>query len=408
MTHTFLPILIMLFVAVAIGGTILGLNWMVGRHQRNPAKLSPYESGVPLLDVNRKRVNVRFYQIAMLFILFDIEAAFLYPWAVIYRDAIHGNRPACSSSARCWCSSCCSESATSTCGRRRHSIGNEWLTFIPTIRTRPIAFPSEQERGVSSREAKERFDWILTRYPTREAALLPTLHLAQEVWGWISPEAVLYVGSLLDLSPATVFGVVSFYNMYNQKPVGKYHVQVCTNLSCMVNRAYDIYDHLCETAREARRNDEGRPLHRHRRRMPRLLRNRAGRADQQRLPREHERGENGRAPAATALIMDPIKILTANIDKPNSTSIDVYIESGGYQAAKTALKMTPDQVIQVVKDSELRGRGGAGFPTGAKWGFVPKNAPKPTYLLCNADESEPGTFKDRLLMEKDPHLLIEG
>ena len=80
----------MLIIAVGIGGTILGLNWMVGRHQRNPSKLSPYESGVPMLDVNRKRVNVRFYQIAMLFILFDIEAAFLYPWAVIYRDASRG------------------------------------------------------------------------------------------------------------------------------------------------------------------------------------------------------------------------------------------------------------------------------------------------------------------------------
>jgi NADH-quinone oxidoreductase E subunit len=95
-------------------------------------------------------------------------------------------------------------------------------------------------------EAKTKFDWILTRYPNKEAALLPTLHLAQETWGWISPEAVHYVGELLDLSPATVFGVVSFYNMYNQKPVGKYHVQVCTNLSCMIGRAYDIYEGLCE------------------------------------------------------------------------------------------------------------------------------------------------------------------
>ncbi len=106
--------------------------------------------------------------------------------------------------------------------------------------------------------------------------------------------------------------------------------------------------------------------------------------------------------------MDQIKVLLANIDKPNSTSIEVYIDGGGYEAAKTALKMKPEEITQLVKDSELRGRGGAGFPTGGKWGFVPKNAPKPTYLLCNADESEPGTFKDRLLMEKDPHLLIEG
>ena len=106
--------------------------------------------------------------------------------------------------------------------------------------------------------------------------------------------------------------------------------------------------------------------------------------------------------------MQPIKILTANIDKPNSASIDVYLEGGGYKAVEKALKMKPEEITQVVKDSELRGRGGAGFPTGAKWGFVPKNAPKPTYLLCNADESEPGTFKDRLIIEKDPHLMIEG
>ena len=90
MTHTFLPILIMLIIAAGVGGVILALSYVLGRHQRNPSKLSPYESGVPLLDQNRKRVNVRFYQIAMLFILFDIEAAFLYPWAVIYRDATLG------------------------------------------------------------------------------------------------------------------------------------------------------------------------------------------------------------------------------------------------------------------------------------------------------------------------------
>lgn len=106
--------------------------------------------------------------------------------------------------------------------------------------------------------------------------------------------------------------------------------------------------------------------------------------------------------------MEPVKVLLANIDKPNSTSIDVYMQSGGYEDARKALQMTPDAIVQLVKDSELRGRGGAGFPTGAKWGFVPKNATKPIYLLCNADESEPGTFKDRVIMEKDPHLLIEG
>lgn len=87
MTNSYLPILIMLFIAAGFAAGFLVLNWLVGRHQRNPSKLAPYESGVPLLDSNRKRMNVRFYQIAMIFIVFDIEAAFLYPWAVIYRDA---------------------------------------------------------------------------------------------------------------------------------------------------------------------------------------------------------------------------------------------------------------------------------------------------------------------------------
>lgn len=90
MTHTFLPVLIMMLAAVGLGVVIVVLNGLIGGHQRNPAKLEPYESGVPMLDQNRKRFNVRFYQIAMLFILFDIEAAFLYPWAVIYRHAAAG------------------------------------------------------------------------------------------------------------------------------------------------------------------------------------------------------------------------------------------------------------------------------------------------------------------------------
>jgi NADH-quinone oxidoreductase E subunit len=110
----------------------------------------------------------------------------------------------------------------------------------------PERHPDPSRKVEFPAEAKQRFEAILTRYPTKMAALLPTLHLAQEVWGWISPETVLYVAELLDLAPSYVFGVVSFYNMYNQKPVGKYHLQVCTNLSCMVRDAYDIYDRLHE------------------------------------------------------------------------------------------------------------------------------------------------------------------
>lgn len=103
------------------------------------------------------------------------------------------------------------------------------------------------------------------------------------------------------------------------------------------------------------------------------------------------------------------KILTANIDVPNLTNIDVYESLGGYQALRKALREhAPAAVTDIVKKSGLRGRGGAGFPTGMKWGFVPKNSGKPVYLCVNGDESEPGTFKDRLIIEKDPHQLIEG
>jgi NADH-quinone oxidoreductase subunit F len=103
------------------------------------------------------------------------------------------------------------------------------------------------------------------------------------------------------------------------------------------------------------------------------------------------------------------KILLRNIDVHDAHTLRVYESRGGYRALRKALKeMTPEQVTEEVKASGLRGRGGAGFLTGMKWSFVPKDSPKPKYLICNADESEPGTFKDRLLMEKDPHATIEG
>jgi NADH-quinone oxidoreductase subunit F len=91
-----------------------------------------------------------------------------------------------------------------------------------------------------------------------------------------------------------------------------------------------------------------------------------------------------------------------------ATAIERYLELDGYKATQKALQMTPDAIINEVKASSLRGRGGAGFPTGMKWSFVPKESPRPKYILCNGDESEPGTCKDRLIFEHDPHSVIEG
>ncbi len=108
-----------------------------------------------------------------------------------------------------------------------------------------------------------------------------------------------------------------------------------------------------------------------------------------------------------AIGCEPLQLARMHLE--NSALLEVYRQHGGYQALEKVLtSMSPDDVINEVKKSALRGRGGAGFPTGMKWSFVPKDSPKPKYVVCNADESEPGTFKDRYLMERDPHMLIEG
>jgi NADH-quinone oxidoreductase subunit F len=108
-----------------------------------------------------------------------------------------------------------------------------------------------------------------------------------------------------------------------------------------------------------------------------------------------------------AIGCEPLQL--ARVGLENSHTLEVYRQHGGYVALKKVLDgMSPDDIIGELKKSALRGRGGAGFPTGMKWSFVPKDSPKPKYVVCNADESEPGTFKDRYLMERDPHMLIEG
>ena len=103
-----------------------------------------------------------------------------------------------------------------------------------------------------------------------------------------------------------------------------------------------------------------------------------------------------------------VRILSKYFGDPKQRHVDTYVERGGYEGLKKSFDIGPEEVVNTVKASGLRGRGGAGFPTGLKWSFMPKNTGKPHYLLCNADESEPGTFKDRELMRWDPHQLIEG
>ncbi len=102
------------------------------------------------------------------------------------------------------------------------------------------------------------------------------------------------------------------------------------------------------------------------------------------------------------------RIIRNYVDRPNSYTIESYLSSGGYSALRKALGMAPGEITDAVKKSGLRGRGGAGFPAGIKWSFIPPDSKKSVYLCCNADESEPGSFKDREILEKDPHQMIEG
>src|SRR5438270_10647737 len=110
--------------------------------------------------------------------------------------------------------------------------------------------------------------------------------------------------------------------------------------------------------------------------------------------------------------MPPIAALTKRWNEPESWTLETYLRTDGYQALGKALAMEPDSLIQLVKDSGLRGRGGAGFPTGMKWGFIPQGpegqGAKPHYLVVNADESEPGTCKDMPFLLANPHALVEG
>jgi len=105
----------------------------------------------------------------------------------------------------------------------------------------------------------------------------------------------------------------------------------------------------------------------------------------------------------------PKILMQRGLDRPDDAhTLEAYESAGGYRAARKALEMDPEAIVDEVKASGLRGRGGAGFPTGTKWSFIPRESEKPKYLVCNSDESEPGTFKDRWLLERDPHAVIEG
>jgi NADH-quinone oxidoreductase subunit F len=220
--------------------------------------------------------------------------------------------------------------------------------------------------------------------------LLPALRAAQRRVGWVSEGALGYASRRLDVPPAEAYGVASFYALIALEEREPEALHVCTDLSCRLAgvRAAPPGAHaspclgLCERA-------------------PAALRTIAGTE-----PREIPHPEQGPAlPQAGEPGLRLLRRIAAGVDPE---SLDAYRAHGGYAALRRAIELGPAGVLREVSDSRLLGRGGAAFPTGAKWEAVARQPAHPHYLVCNADESEPGTFKDRVLMEDDPFALVEA
>jgi NADH-quinone oxidoreductase subunit F len=265
---------------------------------------------------------------------------------------------------------------------------------------------------------------IIQRYDQPRAAVLPLLWLVQENFGHISSEAEFWVGRLVGVAVSHIREVVSFYSMFRTREAGRHELRVCTSLPCMLRGAGDVLAQLehrlkirpgettpdgeltlteveclcaCEIAPMAQLDEQF-----------------VGPLDAETLEavlREalREAAVSSQAPEPQPFISTDGPVVSTRFTNAEGTWFDSYVADGGYVAARKALfSMTPAQIVDEVSRANLRGLGGAGFPTAKKWSFIPKGGAKPTYLVVNADEGEPGTFKDRYILERDSHALLEG
>jgi NADH-quinone oxidoreductase subunit F len=273
-------------------------------------------------------------------------------------------------------------------------------------------------------------DEAIARYPAdrKRSAAMPLLHLWQEEFGFISDEGVRWIAAKLELQPINILELVTFYPMFRQAPAGKTHIRVCRTLSCAMAGSYSVMERAASAAGIVRHRDDN-GMH-----NPVAVSNNGkysiefveclascGTAPVCMV--QDELVENVRPEAAFSLLTNnhsPItnnfsphplehRLIFKNIGRGDYTpDIDCYLRHGGYEQLKKAITMSRTEIVNEVKTSGLRGRGGAGFPCGVKWSFIKADEKKPVYLICNADESEPGTFKDRYIIHEDPHQLIEG
>ena len=277
-------------------------------------------------------------------------------------------------------------------------------------------------------ESYRRIDREVAKFPAehRASAVMAALAIAQRQLGWLSKEVIEEVGDVprhAGRSRCTRWP--SFYGMYNLEPTGRFKLTICTNLPCALsgaNRAADAPE--AEARHRLRRDDRGRLLHAEGRRVPGRLRRRAGAAGEQRAHGElHEQREARCAARRTEAGRSSDDDRTDLFPRPSHQADDprrperrqlapaatTRSAAAMRRCAGSSPRASPaDAVIAEVKKSALRGRGGAGFPTGLKWSFMPRQFPGQKYLVCNSDEGEPGTFKDRDILRYNPHIVIEG
>lgn len=225
--------------------------------------------------------------------------------------------------------------------------------------------------------------------------LLPALHAVQDGIGWISHGALNYVCRRLAVPPAEAWGVVTFYHLLATDPQPPEVAHVCDDIACRLN---DVDSQI------ARLQSRGFKV----KRSPCL-----GQCDRGQATLITRAGSNVQRSVETTA--GPVHVgalgaarLVRRIGRVDPSSIEAYRKAGGYSALVKALEMGPERVIAEVTAAKLMGRGGAAFPTGRKWDAVAKETVTPHYVVCNADESEPGTFKDRVVMEHDPFALVEA
>ena len=259
---------------------------------------------------------------------------------------------------------------------------------------------------------------------SRRHLLLPVLHAVQDHVGWVSRGALEHACRRLSIPPADAYGVASFYARFALEERPPLAVHVCDDIACQCAGADDLCAALEKAVGPAGSSLPSGGAAWYRSpclglcdRAPAVLIERAGTVhaeariapatdaainavlggkwpSDEHSPKGHEASEGSR--------------LLRRVGVVDAESIDSYRQAGGYSALMRALELGPEGVIREVSDAKLLGRGGAAFPTGRKWDAVAKAPARPHYMVCNADESEPGTFKDRVLMEADPFAIVEG